>query len=228
MIENAPITLAIIGGSGALGRGLAARWLRAGYDIVIGSRSVEKAKEAATELRERTGIERVEGTDNQRAAMAGNIVVLTVPFEAHDATLAAIKPLVRGKIVVDTTVPLKPPKVGRVSMPPEGSAAQIAQRSLGDDVTVIAAFHNVAAAKLLRSEIIDCDVLVCGDDAIARDRVIALARAAGLRGLHAGPLANAAATEAMTSILISINRSYRIDGSGLRITGALPEEPGRR
>lgn len=212
-------TLAIIGGSGALGQGLASRWFAAGYDVLIGSRSEQKAKEAATRLRDKDGVGRIEGMNNVAAARAGDVVVLTVPFAAHLATMMEIKPCVTGKIVIDTTVPLKPPTVGSVALPAEGSAAQIAQWVLGDAVTVVAAFHNVAAAKLRRSDALDCDVLVCGNDKAARTEVILLAEAAGLRGLHAGPLANAAAAEALTSVLISINRLYRIEGSGVRITG---------
>jgi NADPH-dependent F420 reductase len=130
---------------------------------------------------------------------------------------------VAGKIVVDTTVPLVPPKVMRVQLPPEGSAAVRAQRLLGGGVTVVSAFHNVAAHKLATDEDIDCDVLVFGDDKAARAKVVSLANQAGLRGLHGGMLANSAAAEALTSVLIFINKTYSVDGAGIRITGKLVE-----
>ena len=149
-----------------------------------------------------------------------------MPFAAQEATLAEILPHAADKIVVDTTVPLMPPKVMRVQLPPEGSAALRAQSLLGDRVKVVSAFHNVAAHKLMTDEDIDCDVLVFGDDRDARTTVIALAEAAGLRGLHGGALANSVAAEAMTSVLIFMNKCYRVDGAGLRITGALSESSG--
>jgi len=222
-IDHRRCTLGIVGGSGALGQGLATRWLRADYKIIIGSRDITKAREAAQHLQERTGSKKVGGDQNTAAASACDIVVITVPFSAHLETLKAISASVRGKIVVDATVPLRPPKVGTVALPPEGSAAKIAQAVLGPDVAVVSAFHNVAAAKLLKPDPIDCDVLVCGDDENTRNEVVKLVQAAGLHGLHAGPLANSAAAEAMTSLLIWINRRYKVEGSGLRITGWLQE-----
>ena len=222
-IDHHRCTLGIIGGSGALGQGLATRWLRAGYKIIIGSRDIAKAREAAQHLQESTGSKEVGGDQNTAAASASDIVVITVPFSAHLETLKAIGGSVQGKIVVDTTVPLQPPKVGTVSLPQEGCAAKITQAVLGADVAVVSAFHNVAAAKLLKPDPIDCDVLVCGDDENARNEVVKLVQAAGLHALHAGPLANSAAAEAMTSLLIWINRRYKVEGSGLRITGRLLE-----
>ncbi len=143
------------------------------------------------------------------------------PFPGPTTTqiLAEIKPHVTGKIVVDTTVPLVPPKVARVQLPPETSAALATQQRLGETAHVVAAFHNVAAHKLQHDEPIDCDVLIFGDDPKDRAVVMTLAEAAGLRGVHAGPLANAVAAEALTSILIGINRNYKVDGAGIRITG---------
>jgi NADPH-dependent F420 reductase len=133
--------------------------------------------------------------------------------------LTEIREHVRGKIVVDTTVPLVPPKVSRAQLPAEGSAAQIAQQVLGEEVNVVSAFHNVAAHKLALPGPVDCEVLVFGDDKSARERVIDLARACELHALHGGPLANSAAAEALTSVLIFINRHYGVDGAGIRITG---------
>ena len=212
-------TLAIIGGTGTLGSGLAARWAAAGYAIVLGSRNADKAQTAAATLIASSGAPAPRGTSNADAARAADVVILTIPWSNHDQILAEIKPHTAGKIVVDTTVPLVPPKVARVQLPPEISAALAAQARLGETARVVAAFHNVAAHKLQRDEPIECDVLVFGDDPKDRTVVVALAEAAGLRGVHAGPLANAVAAEALTSVLIGINRNYKVDGAGIRITG---------
>jgi 8-hydroxy-5-deazaflavin:NADPH oxidoreductase len=209
-------TLAIIGGTGALGSGLAGRLAKAGYPIILGSRTADKAVEAAKTMAAKG---RVSGMTNADAAKAADIVLMTIPWSNHPAMLAEIKPHVAGKIVVDSTVPLVPPRVARVQLPPADSAAVTAQQALGDTVRVVAAFQNVAADKLAKDMDIDCDVLVCGDKPEDREVVIALCKAAGLRGLHAGPLANATAAEALTSILIGINRTYKVEGAGIRITG---------
>ncbi|MGE0775059.1 MAG: NADPH-dependent F420 reductase [Sphingomonadaceae bacterium] len=216
MTEEAVI--AVVGGTGKLGAAIARRLAKAGRKVIIGSRSAESAEKAAAEL----GFG-LTGLGNADAAKAGEIVIVTVPFAAQDATLADIKPYVQGKIVVDTTVPLMPPKVMRVQLPAEGSAAVRAQNALGEDVTVVSGFHNVAAHKLMTDQDIGCDVLVFGDDKNARGKVVALANEAGLRGIHGGALVNSAAAEAMTSLLIFINKTYQVDGAGIRITGTLVE-----
>lgn len=208
--------IAVIGGTGQLGSALAWRLARAGHEVVIGSRSAEAASARAAELGHG-----LTGMTNAAAAQAGDIVLVTVPYSAQSATLEDIRPHVAGKIVVDTTVPLVPPKVMRVQLPAEGSAAAGASALLGDDVRLVAAFHNVAAHRLAEEGTVDCDILVFGDDKSARAEVVALADAVGLRGIHAGPLVNAAAAEAMTSLLIFINKTYRVDGAGIRITGDL-------
>ncbi len=192
-------TLAVLGGTGALGGALAWRWAKAGYPLIIGSRSHEKGDQAAHELLERAPGAKVRGTDNPAAAGAAAIVVLTVPYEHQQPTLESVRGPLRGKILVDCTVPLRPPRVARVQLPPEGSAAVAAQQFLGEQVKVVSAFQNVGASHLRDDHPIDCDVLVCGDDAAARDAVILLVAAAGLRGWHAGALANSAASEALTS-----------------------------
>lgn len=212
--------VAIIGATGALGGALSRRLVKAGESVVMGSRDPERAHAAAAALGREVGRAVASGS-NVDAAAAGDIVIVTVPFAAQRATLAEIAGVVSGKIVVDTTVPLVPPKVMRVQLPPEGSAAAIAQGVLGPDVRVVAAFHNVAAHKLATDAAIECDVLVFGDDRKARDAVVRLAEACGLRGLHGGALVNAAAAEALTSILIFLNKTYSIDGAGIRITGTL-------
>ncbi len=209
-------TIAVVGGTGKLGAAIARRLAKAGRKVIIGSRSAESATKAAAEL----GFG-LTGMANADAARAGDIVIVTVPFAAQEATLAEIAPHVAGKIVVDTTVPLVPPKVMRVQMPAEGSAAQRAQALLGEGVTLVSGFHNVAAHKLATDEDIGCDVLVFGDDKAARGKVVALADQAGLRGIHGGALANSAAAEALTSVLIFLNKTYKVDGAGIRITGEL-------
>jgi len=214
-------TLAILGGTGALGTGLAQRWAAAGYPVVLGSRSRDKAEAVARDIQPADGAPPVRGDDNAGAAHAGDIVVIAVPYSSHDAILDEIKDAVAGKIVVDAVVPLVPPKVSLVQLPPQGSAGQIAQERIGDSARVVSAFHNVAAAKLQTGGAIDCDVLVFGNDQEARDVVIALADAIGTRGIDGGPIANSVVGEALTSILIGINRRYKVPGAGIRITGAL-------
>ena len=213
--------LAVIGGTGALGTGLAMRWAAAGYPVVLGSRSREKAEAAAREIKSANGAPQVRGENNAGAARAGDIVVIAVPYSNHDAILDEISDAVAGKIVVDAVVPLVPPKVSVVRLPENGSAAQAAQTRLGNRARVVAAFHNVAAAKLQSGGAIDCDVLVFGNDREAREAVIGLAEAAGTRGIDAGPIENAVAGEALTAVLIGINRRYKVAGAGIHITGVV-------
>jgi 8-hydroxy-5-deazaflavin:NADPH oxidoreductase len=208
--------IAIVGGTGNLGSAIAWRLGRAGYPVVIGSRSAESAQTKAAELGH--GIAAATNVD---AAIAGDIVIVTVPFAAQSATYTEIRPHVTGKVVVDTTVPLMPPKVMRVQLPEAGSAAATAAAILGNGVRLTSGFHNVAAHKLSQDIDVACDILVFGDEKEARVEVVKLADAIGLRGIHAGPLVNSAAAEAMTSLLIFINKNYQVDGAGIRITGAL-------
>jgi 8-hydroxy-5-deazaflavin:NADPH oxidoreductase len=211
--------IGILGGTGALGKGLAIRWAAAGYPLVIGSREAAKAEATAGSITAAAGAAAVRGMDNVAAAHVAEIAVVTVPFANHLAILREVQGELSGKILIDTTVPLVPPKVATVQLPPEGSAAVAAQKLLGTTVRVVSAFQNVAAHKLQTGQPVDCDVLVCGDDKAARETVIGLAKAIDLRGIDAGPLANSAAAEALTSILIGINRRYKVDGAGIRITG---------
>ena len=212
--------IAIIGGTGAEGSGLAVRLAHAGHEVVLGSRASEKASIVAAELNLIVPGDRIRGADNAGAAQAASIVVLTVPFAGQLPTIREMAPQLAGKILVDVTVPLVPPKVSRVQLPAEGSCVMIAQRELGEGVRVVSAFQNVSAHKLKRLDAkIACDVLVCADDAEARKTVIELVAAMGLRGIDAGPLANSAAAEAMTSVLIWINRTYKVPDAGIAITG---------
>ena len=222
MSEARPI-IAILGGTGDLGTGLARRWAQAGYTVIIGSRTLEKAEAAVADLSKvmaERGVKNVSvrAMDNPSAAQAANIVAMTVPFSHQASTLESVKSALAGKILIDVTVPLVPPKVARVQLPPQGSAGQIAQALLGEEVKVVSAFQNVAAHHLQEGHGLDCDVLVCGDSKEARAEVIKLVEAAGMRGFHAGSIANAAAVEAMTSVLIFINKQYNCH-AGIRVTG---------
>jgi NADPH-dependent F420 reductase len=220
--ETRPV-LAILGGTGDLGTGLARCWAQAGYEVIIGSRTQEKADAAVADLREvmaERGVAEitVQAKENLAAAEAADIVALTVPFSHQASTLEQVKPALQGKILIDVTVPLVPPRVARVQLPEQGSAGQIAQEILGDEVAVVSAFQNVAAAHLQEGRGVDCDVLVCGNKKEARAEVIKLVEAAGMRGFHAGMINNAAAAEALTSVLITINKQYSCH-AGIKITG---------
>jgi NADPH-dependent F420 reductase len=220
--------IAIIGGTGQEGGGLALRLAKAGHRVVIGSRSRDKALAAAQELNRLLGEDKIRGESNGEAAAAAEIVILTVPYSAQRPTVEDIRSQLDGKILIDATVPLLPPKVARVQLPGHGSAVAKIQELLGDRVRVVSAFQNVSAHHLKNLDHeIDCDVLVCGDDVAARQIAVDLAEDIGLRGIHAGPIVNSAAAEALTSVLIAINLRYKIPGAGVRITG-LPQQPWRR
>jgi len=212
-------SIAILGGTGSEGSGLALRLAHAGYRVILGSRNAEKAAQVCARINEQLATARVSHADNHAAAAAGQIVVLSVPYIAQRSTVEEVRDALQGKILIDTTVPLMPPKVARVQLPDGGSAVAAIQRLLGESVKVVSAFQNVSAHRLQElGQEVDCDVLVCGDDVQARETVVALATDIGLHALHAGPIVNSAAAEALTSILISINARYKVDGAGIRIT----------
>ncbi len=215
-------SIAVIGGTGALGGGLALRWARAGYRVFIGSRDGSKADAAARKLATFLPAASVSGYANPQAAAAADLVVLAVPFAHQRPILEEIRAALKGKILVDATVPLVPPKVMRVQLPSEGCAALITQGIVGADTVVVSAFQNVAADVLAAEGEPECDVLVAGDKADARELVIGLARKAGFRAWHAGPLANSAAMEALTSVLIFMNKYYHSEHAGIRLTGIEP------
>jgi NADPH-dependent F420 reductase len=209
--------LGIVGGTGKLGSALALRWARAGHTIAIGSRDGAKARTHAAELA--AAGYAVEGGDNAWAAREGEVLVLTVPYGAHAETLRAIAHDVVGKVLVDVTVPLKPPKVSRVQLPAGQSAALEAQALVGPSTPVVAALHHVSAAHLADpAHAIECDVLVAADDPRAKAVAIGLVRDLGLRGLDAGPLVNAIALESLTPVLIHMNRTYKSLGAGIVVT----------
>ena len=214
------MTLAVLGGTGKEGKGLAYRWAKAGYPVIIGSRSAEKAQAAAAELAGKLDEgAAVEGMDNLSAAQKADLVILTVPYAAHRETLETVKPALQGKILVDVTVPLVPPKVTRVHMPPAGSAAQEAHEILGEGVEIVDAFQNISFELLMGGETVACDVLVTGTTKEARADVLKLVEALGLTGWDAGPLENSVVVEGLTSLLIYINRQYGSNHAGIRITG---------
>jgi len=222
MEEKSPLllTIAVLGGTGKEGKGLAYRWAKAGYKVLIGSRSSEKAVHAASEIMELLeGSSSVVGTSNLEAAEQANIVVLSVPYAAHRDTLESVKDAVKGKLLIDVTVPLVPPKVTKVQMPPDGSAAQEAKAILGDDAQIASAFQNTSHELLLTDGEVECDVLVTGSSKEARTETIKLVEAAGLTGWDAGPIENSVVVEGLTSVLIHINKQYGSTHAGIRITG---------
>lgn len=210
--------IGIVGGTGKEGGGLAVRWGRAGHQVVLGSRDPERARARAAEL-VAAGHGAVTGSDNLDAVRGAEVVVLTVPYSAHADTLRAIAPVLAGKVLVDVTVPLRPPRVDRVQLPPGRAAALEAQELVGPETRVVAALHHVSHTRLADpAAVVDCDVLVATDDDDARETVLALVRDLGLRGLDAGPLANAVALESLTPVLIHLNKIYKSRGAGLRFT----------
>jgi NADPH-dependent F420 reductase len=216
----------IIGGTGALGYGLAVRLARAGQSIVIGSRKPERAEEAAGRLREAVPDAEVEGLENGDAAKRAPIVFLAVPFRAHSETLTNLKEaLADGQLLVDCTVPLAAAISGKATRTLgvwQGSAAQQAQEMAPEGVTVISALHTVSASVLASDDTLDEDVLICGDRKADKKRVAALIELIdGLRAVNAGPLEQARIVEPLTALLIGINSRYKAH-AGIRITG-LPE-----
>lgn len=212
--------IAVLGGAGKQGSGLALRWAHAGHAVIVGSRTPERAAEGAAELNALLGDERVRGTGNLEAAQAADIVVLAVPFSAQRGTVEEVRDALAGKLLIDVTVPLVPPKVGRVQLPDGKSAVEAIQLLLGDGVRVVSAFQNISATHLRKlGHEIDCDVLVCADDKAAGEQVVALAQSIDMRAWYAGPLANSVVAEGLTSVLISLNQRYKVPGAGIRITG---------
>ena len=211
--------IAFIGGTGEEGMGLAYRLALAGHACIIGSRALEKAQAAVDELRDKDAALPIEGATNEAAASAADVVVVTTPYTAQAATLPPLTDATAGKIVVSTVVPMAF-EAGKASlMPvPEGSAAE-QQQALLPRSTVVAAFQNLGARKLLRGGAMDADVVVCADDAEAKQRIMQLAgQMEGVRGIDGGPLANSKLVEGITVLLVAINRAYKVN-AGIRIAG---------
>jgi hypothetical protein len=214
------LTIAVLGGTGKEGKGLAYRWAKAGYKVLIGSRTPPKAINAAEEISMMLGGQsHIEGLANPEAAEKADIVVLTVPYSAHRPTLESVKDAVQGKLLIDVTVPLVPPKVSKVQMPAAGSATQEAREILGESVNVCAAFQNISHEHLLGDSNVTCDVLVTGTSKDARAEAVKLVEAAGLTGWDAGPIENSVVVEGLTSVLIGINKKYGSTHAGIKITG---------
>ena len=207
-------TIAVLGGTGDQGPGLALRWAKAGYTVIIGSRQAEKAENTATELNAELGANLINGMDNAEAARAADICVLTVMAKAHQAAVESLKDALQGKIVVDATARIIFPQ----AVPPgPPSAARTAQDILGEGARVVGAYQNIPAAALRKNieQPIDSDVLICGEDLEA---VIALTADLGMRGLYAGGLDNALVVEGITALIIALNKKYKGHGM-IRITG---------
>ena len=222
MTDETPVVIqkiAVLGGTGKEGKGLAYRWAKAGLDVVIGSRSLEKAQAAAGELNEKLKGSHVGASENPAAAKWCDLAVLTVPYTAQQGMLESIKDQVTGKILINVTVPLVPPKITKVQMPAAGSAALEAQNFLGEQTPVVAAFQNISYERLLNDEEVDCDVIVCGTGKSNREIVIGLVQKAGMTGWDGGVIENAVVVEGLTSILLGLNRQFAGKAAGIKITG---------
>lgn len=217
-------TIAIIGGTGQLGPGLALRWAHAGHRVLIGSRQAEKAQSVAAELNKELGKDLIQGMENAAAAKQAELCVLTVDQDAHEAALNSVKDAVQGKILVNTTARLSFPDL---TPPAPPAAARMAQDLLGAGVRVVAAFQTVPAVSLRKNftQPLDSDVLVCSDDAAAAEEVLALARDAGLNGYFAGTLDKAIVVEGLTSILVSMNKHYKTRHGTIKVAGVPTNKP---
>jgi NADPH-dependent F420 reductase len=217
--------IAIVGGTGPEGSGLALRWARAGESVVIGSRDAERARTIAAQIAEKSGaLGSVEGVDNAVAVKMCDIVVLTVPFSGQAELLKQLKPSFRsGTILIDATVPLAAAVGGRPTRVLgvwQGSAAELAQEVVGKNIVVAAAFHSLSATVLDADGDVDCDVIVCSDDDRARQVASDLAlKIHGVRAVDGGKLENARIVEAMTALLITLNIRHKVHGAGWRVTG---------
>ena len=214
--------IAIIGGTGKEGRGLAVRWAAAGHQVLLGSRDVERARTVAAELSTAVGSPlafALQGCDNATAVQQADVALLSVPYAAHGDTLRSLKSELAGRILIDITVPLQPPQVAQVHLPAGQSAALEAQAILGAETKVVAGLHHVSSTQLIDpKKVIDCDVLICGDDVAAKTTVLALVSDLGLRGLDVGPLRNSIALESLTPVLLYLNKKYKSTGAGIRFT----------
>lgn len=209
--------IGIVGGTGKEGRGIALRWAKAGHQVAIGSRDAERAAAKAAELS--TPGATLSGADNASVCRDAEVVLLSIPFSGHKDTLEALREPLTGKVVIDITVPLKPPKVREVNLPETTSAAQQAQQILTDS-KVVATLHHVSSVHLSEPDhAIECDVLAVSDHADALETVLGLLQDLGVKGVNAGPLKNAVALESLTPVLLHINKVYKGAGAGIRISG---------
>jgi NADPH-dependent F420 reductase len=212
--------IGIVGGTGREAKGLALRWARAGHAVAIGSRDEARARARAAELAPASGEGSIEGGSNEWAVSEAAAVVLSVPFAAHGETLSALAPRLAGRVVIDITVPLAPPRIHEVHLPPGESAALATQAILGQATPVAAALHHVSSTHLADPDHpVDCDVLVCSDDARAMETTLKLVGDLGLRAFDAGPLRNAVALESLTPVLLHLGKRMKSPGLGIRVTG---------
>ncbi len=211
-------TIAILGGTGELGPGLALRWAHAGHRVIVGSRQAEKAQGVAAELNKELGKDLIQGLENTAAAKQAEICVLTVDAAAHEAALKSVKDAVQGKILIDTTARVSFPDL---TPPAPPAAARIAQGLLGAGVRVVAAFQTVPAVSLRKNfaQPLDSDVLVCADDETAAEETLSLVRDAGLNGYFAGSLDKAIVVEGLTSVLVSMNKHYKSRHGTIKVAG---------
>ena len=209
--------IGIIGGSGSLGFALSNRLIKESFKVMIGSRSPEKVISKIGEINKDLDVQNLKVQGIGQTARESELIFLTVPFSAHHKTVLEIKPFVQGKIVVDTTVPLVPPKVARVQLPDSGCVARMTQEILGNDVHVVSALHNVAATELAKSQTTDVEVMVFGNNKEARETVIQLISKISLKGWHCGSIDNAVVAESLTPVLIFMNKFYNLNGSGIKI-----------
>jgi NADPH-dependent F420 reductase len=213
------VNIAILGGTGKEGAGLAVRWAKLGHSIIIGSRDAERAKAKATELRDVAHAIPIIGHGNAEAAALGELVVIALPAAGLANTLPESREACRGKVVVSTVVPLTFGGPRLFTPPAVGSSAEEVQALL-PEARVVAAFHHIAAHELADAEHpIDCDLLICGADAAAKETVTQLGRSMGLRVLDVGALSSAGPLEGITAVLATINRRYKLKNSGIKITG---------
>jgi NADPH-dependent F420 reductase len=214
--------IAVLGGTGKEGRGLALRWAKAGHEVVLGSRDAERALAKAKELSGLAGLSgnAIGGADNASAARGAEVVLLSVPYTGHAALLTELRADLEGRVVIDITVPLQPPRVREVHLPAGQAAALEAQAILGAGSRVVAALHHVSSIHLGDLDhALDGDVLVCADDDGARAQVMGLVGDLGMRAIDAGPLRNAIALESLTPVLLHINKKYKVEGAGIRFLG---------
>ena len=216
-MKNKIQIIGILGGSGALGSGLSYRLGKAGYQVIIGSRNPGNSSEKVNEINQRLKQDKISIESNYLAAEKSDLIILAVPFSNHLAIVKEIAPVVQNKIVLDTTVPLVPPKVARVQLPEYGSVAKKTQELLGNEVRVVSAFQNVAAIHLNGDDALSGEILVFGNNKDAREIIIGLIEQIGMKGWHAGSIDNSIVAESMTSVLIFMNKFYNMEGAGINI-----------
>ena len=219
-MEN--LSVAIVGGTGNLGGALALRLGAPGVRIIIGSRDAEKAKNAVETLKPTLRAGEMVGMTNQDSIRGADYVVIAVPYEGHARMVQDIKGQVAGKTIIDTVVPLNK---GKPFVPPAGSALQEAQQILGEEAPVVGALHNISAVDLADVDSPLGDVLVCGDKADAKEKVMEIIRRIGARAFDGGPASNAYVIEGLTGVIISLNRKYKSKHGSIRIVG-IGEDPG--